>query len=307
MREQFLANYTFIEHLIRQAPMNKFHLLSAAFVLFAFTKPAVSQSPGLNLPVRALATAGPALIASYSKTAAAENAVAVKNEVSLEKAFDEFIEDSFDEMDLRGKGLKLELYRKALIGYHNLKRSHQISPSKSILTIVDFSKPSRQKRIWVIDFKAKKLLFHTYVAHGQGSGADMAKVFSNEVNSHQSSLGFYVTGNTYSGKHGLSLKLNGMDRGFNNRALERAIVVHGADYVSKDFIKQQGRLGRSHGCPALPVELNAEIIKTIKDRTVLYIDAQVDSYSSNYLDKSGALNQFVSEIKSFPSSVQASI
>ena len=285
--------------------MNKYHLLSAVFGLFAFTKPAVSQSPGFKSPAMALATSGPTLAAA-TLTKSVKN-VAAETEISLEKAFNKFIEDSFDEMDLRVKGLKLDIYRNAMIGYHNLKRNNKISPAKSILTIVDFSKSSRQKRLWVIDFKAKKILFHTYVAHGQGSGADMAKAFSNKVNSHQSSLGFYVTGNTYNGKHGLSLKLNGMDPGFNSKALERAIVVHGANYVSKDFIKSQGRLGRSHGCPALPVELNAKIIDLIKDRTVLYIDAEVDSYSSHYLNKPGALNQFASEAKRFPSSIQASI
>ncbi|MDB5261269.1 MAG: hypothetical protein JWQ14_550 [Adhaeribacter sp.] len=278
--------------------MNKFHLLSAAFFLFSFTKPAQSKSPGLDVIPSTLTTS----ITTERVVTHVEN-----KETVVERAFDEFIENSFDEMDLRGKGLKLSVYRNAMIGYQNLKRSQKISPSKSILTIVDFSKPSRHKRLWVVDVKARKLLFHTYVAHGQGSGADMATVFSNNVNSHQSSLGFYVTSNTYMGKHGLSLKLHGMDPGFNSKALARAIVVHGADYVSKDFIKQQGRLGRSHGCPALPTELNAEIIKVIKDRTVLYIDAQVSSYSSHLLDKSGALMQFAAETKTNPATFQARI
>ena len=164
------------------------------------------------------------------------------------------------EMDLRGKGLKLDIYRKAMIGYQNLKQFNKISSDKSILSIVDFSKSSRHKRLWIIDLNNKKLLFHSLVAHGQGSGGDMAKAFSNKVNSHQSSLGFYVTGNTYMGKHGLSLKLTVWTPALTLNAYERAIVVHGADYVSKDFIKRQGRLGRSHGCPAIPVELNNKII-----------------------------------------------
>ncbi|MGV3585425.1 MAG: murein L,D-transpeptidase catalytic domain family protein [Adhaeribacter sp.] len=272
--------------------MKRYTILSAAFILFAFTKPAVSQSPGIALSQPVLA---------------AVNTVPVKPELLVEKAFDEYLEDSFDRMDLRGKGLKLALYRKAVTGYQNLKRSKKVSAAKSILTIVDFSKSSRQKRLWIIDLKNEKLLYHTLVAHGQGSGSEMATVFSNKLNSHQSSLGFYVTGNTYFGKHGLSLKLHGMDAGFNSNAYQRAIVVHGADYVSNNFIKKQGRLGRSHGCPAVPEELNNEIINVIKNQTVLYIDADVNSYASVYLNKSGALAQFAAEHKTFPSSNQASI
>ena len=286
--------------------MKRYTVLSAAFILFAFTKPAVSQSPGITLAQPLLASAS--LTAEHSltkKVAETENPASA--ETSVEKAFDNYIDDSFDRMDLRGKGLKLEIYRKAIIGYQNLKRSKKIPANKSILSIVDFSKSSRQKRLWIIDLKSEKLLYHTLVAHGQGSGNDLATIFSDKLNSHQSSLGFYVTGNTYFGKHGLSLKLHGMDAGYNTNAYQRAIVVHGADYVSNDFIKRQGRLGRSHGCPAVPAELNDKIVNLIKNKTVLYIDADVDSYSSVYLNKSGALTQFAAEHKTFPVSNQASI
>ncbi|GEO03688.1 hypothetical protein AAE02nite_13520 [Adhaeribacter aerolatus] len=283
--------------------MKRYTVLSAAFILFAFTKPAVSQSPGI--------TPAQPIIASANVTAERAMAMEAENpaiaELSVEKAFEDYIDDSFDRMDLRGKGLKLDIYRKAVIGFQNLKRNKKIPATKSVLSIVDFSKSSRQKRLWIIDLKSEKLVYHTLVAHGQGSGNDLATVFSNKINSHQSSLGFYVTGNTYFGKHGLSLKLHGMDAGFNSNAYQRAIVVHGADYVSNDFVKRQGRLGRSHGCPAVPAELNEKIINLIKDKSVLYIDADVDSYSSVYLDKTGALTQFAAENKTFPSSIQASI
>ncbi|KAA5547697.1 murein L,D-transpeptidase catalytic domain family protein [Adhaeribacter rhizoryzae] len=278
--------------------MKRYTVLSAAFILFAFTKPAVSQSPGTALHQPALAAVNTVPIKATKP---------VKAELLAEEAFEDYLKDSFDRMDLRGKGLKLAIYRKAVIGFHNLKRSKKVSASKSILSIVDFSKSSRQKRLWIIDLKNEKLLYHTLVAHGQGSGAEMATVFSNKLNSHQSSLGFYVTGNTYFGKHGLSLKLHGMDTGFNSNAYQRAIVVHGADYVSNNFIKQQGRLGRSHGCPAVPQELNKKIIEVIKNQTVLYIDADVNTYASVYLNKSGALAQYAAEHKIFPSSNQASI
>jgi hypothetical protein len=219
----------------------------------------------------------------------------VKDRETPEEEFEEYLDDTYDEMDLRGKGMKLEVFRRAMTGYHNLKRQNLVSPHKSILTIVDFSKASRYKRLWIIDVQSKKLLFHSYVAHGQGSGDDKAFAFSDRHNSHQSSLGFYITAGTYSGKHGLSLRLNGVDTGFNTNALERAIVVHGADYVSKDFIKAYGRLGRSHGCPAIPQELKEPIINTIKDKTVMYIDAGVDTYSSVYLNKDFAATYFAAE------------
>jgi hypothetical protein len=136
------------------------------------------------------------------------------------------------------------------------------------------------------------------VAHGQGSGDDKPFAFSNRPNSHQSSLGFYITAGTYFGKHGLSLKLKGLDAGFNTNALDRAIVVHGADYVSKDFIKQHGRLGRSHGCPAVPQELKDAIIHTIKDKTVMYIDAAIENYSSVYLNKDMAATHYAGQFQS---------
>lgn len=267
-------------------------LFFASFLLFAFTMPAESFNRGLvntktGDEIKSLkdVKATPALAGegSYNKT--------------LEEAFDKYTEDSFDRMDLRGTGLKLSVYRKALIGYQNMKHNKHLSPNKSVLTIVDFTKSSKHKRLWVIDLKTKKLLFHSLVAHGQGSGGDMAVAFSNNPNSYQSSVGFYVTAQTYQGKHGLSLKLAGQDAGYNTNAMKRAIVVHGADYVSKDFIKRQGRLGRSQGCPALPTDLNEKIINIIKDRTCLYIEGGLDSYSSVYLNKAKALAQFAAENK----------
>jgi len=273
--------------------MKRNALFAAAFILFAFTLPAVSLSPGTSSNNIDLGVANQNQIATANYTV--KPVVETKASKSQEEAFDEYVDDSFDKMDLRGTGLKLSIYRKALIGYQNLKRNKQLAPYKSIISIIDFSKSSRQNRLWIIDLKTNKLLYHTLVAHGRGSGGDMAEVFSNNVNSFQSSLGFYVTQNTYTGKHGLSLKLLGKDVGFNTKAMERAIVVHGADYVSKAFVKSQGRLGRSHGCPAVPAELSSKIINTIKDRTCLYIDGGVESYTSVYLNKAVAVAQFAAE------------
>lgn len=262
----------------------KFSFFGISFLLLAFTLPAISWTP--EVPRSEASTASPAAVAG-SLPAPTKKVSAAPGEI-----FEEYLEDTFDEMDLRGKGMKLEVFRRAVTGYHNLKQRNLLAPGKSIISIIDFSKASRYKRLWIIDLHTKKLLFHSYVAHGQGSGADKPYAFSNKPDSHQSSLGFYVTGGTYFGKHGLSLKLNGMDAGFNTNALDRAIVIHGADYVNKEFIKDFGRLGRSHGCPAIPQDLKEPIIHTIKNKTVVYIDAGIESYSSIYLNEDNAANYF---------------
>ncbi|MEJ8755425.1 murein L,D-transpeptidase catalytic domain family protein [Pontibacter sp. H259] len=207
-------------------------------------------------------------------------------------AFTDHVEDLYDRADLRGKGLSFTVFQKAFVGFHNLKQRRMVSQSKSILTIVDFTKPSREKRMWVIDLNEKKLLFNTLVAHGRNTGNVIAEKFSNQPNSYMSSLGFYITDNTYYGKHGLSLKLDGLDKGFNTNARARAIVVHGAEYATKDFIKQHGRLGRSLGCPALPTEVSKEVIDAIKNETVMYVHSNDKSYTSKYLDIDQAVESF---------------
>jgi hypothetical protein len=141
----------------------------------------------------------------------------------------------------------------------------------SLITIIDYTKASDQKRMFIIDIKNELLLYHILVAHGKNSGTHFARFFSNRPGSLKSSPGFYRTAETYSGKHGYSLKLDGLEKGINDRARERLIVIHGADYVSKTFIKRHGRIGRSWGCPAVPVELSKEVIDLIKGGSCLYI------------------------------------
>ena len=196
-----------------------------------------------------------------------------------------------EQMGLEKQGLRFEVFNKAVLGYLNLKHGGQLS-DKNLITIVDFDKPSTDKRLWIVDLDAKKVLYHTYVAHGNQTGDDIARAFSNINDSNMSSLGFYVTGNTYMGKHGLSLKLDGMDEGFNTNANMRNIVVHGAEYVSEDFIQQYGRLGRSQGCPALPMELHDEIITQIKDQTTLFLHGGDRTYKSKYLNAEVAMHTF---------------
>jgi len=171
------------------------------------------------------------------------------------------------------------LLEMAVNGYHKLVNNKQLEKGKP-LTIVDFSLPSSEKRMWIIDVESGIILYNSVVSHGRNSGNLMAEKFSNIDSSYMSSLGFYVTGETYFGKHGYSLRLDGIEKGFNDKARDRAIVIHGADYANEEFITTTGRLGRSLGCPALPVNTSKEIIDLIKDKTCLFIFGKDDDYIS---------------------------
>ncbi|MCU0351276.1 MAG: murein L,D-transpeptidase catalytic domain family protein [Flavobacterium sp.] len=173
-----------------------------------------------------------------------------------------------------------EAFSKAFEGFEQLKNQGIIT--NNILTIIDFSLPSTQDRLWVIDMNTQTVLFQSLVAHGKNSGDNFATHFSNVSESFQSSLGFYTTAEVYQGKHGFSLRLDGVEKGINDNARNRAIVLHGADYVSKKFITQHGRLGRSQGCPAVPYEIHEKLIETIKNKSCLFIYHP----SRNYVVKS---------------------
>ena len=166
---------------------------------------------------------------------------------------------------------EFSLFEKAYLGFIDLKLSGFINPKKDILTIVDFRLSSKEKRMWIIDITNRKVLYNIHVAHGVNSGKEYATYFSNRPNSLKSSLGFYLTGDTYYGKNGLSLKLKGLERGFNNNALRRYIVLHGADYANRDYLDEHGILGNSEGCPAIPMTLHKEIIDLTKDGTCLFL------------------------------------
>ena len=159
-----------------------------------------------------------------------------------------------------------------MAGYNRIKEK-----SKPILTLIDFSKPSTEKRFFVFDMEKKQLLFSSVVSHGRNSGGNYATSFSNQNGSYKSSLGFYLTENTYQGGNGYSLILNGLEKGINDKAKERSIVVHGASYANPT-VAASGRLGRSLGCPALPTKLAKPIINTIKDGSVMFIYANNSSY-----------------------------
>jgi hypothetical protein len=163
----------------------------------------------------------------------------------------------------------LDSFQKAMEGFYEMKKIGYFK--KDILTLIDFSLSSNEKRLWVIDLTTNTILFHSLVAHGRNTGDEFALRFSNSPSSLKSSLGFYSTGEIYIGKHGKSLKLDGLEKGINDNARNRGIVIHGADYVSEFFIKEHNRLGRSQGCPALPLEFTTKIIDVIKDKSCLYI------------------------------------
>lgn len=203
--------------------------------------------------------------------AALDNTVAGSNKPTKESVAD-YICDTYSKIDFgHTEKLNPDVFRKAMNGYLNLKNAGKLNDGKEIITVADFTKSSNEPRLWIIDLKAGKVLLNTYVAHGQGSGDEFATAFSNNNNSHQSSLGFYVTGDTYQGEHGTSLRLNGMDNGFNDAAFNRGIVVHGASYVCKGFIGGNQRLGRSWGCPAVDQNLAPKIINMIQGGTCLFI------------------------------------
>ncbi len=182
--------------------------------------------------------------------------------------------------------LSYDVFEKALTGFNNLKKAGKISDNTKYLTVCDFSLSSNVKRLWVINVEDKKVVFNSLVAHGKNTGEEFAEHFSNTESSLQSSLGFYITEDTYEGENGYSLKLEGVDKEFNNNALSRSIVMHGADYVSEEFASQHQRIGRSWGCPAIPRSLAMPIINTIKGQNVLFIFYP----DQNYLQSSEWLN-----------------
>jgi hypothetical protein len=139
------------------------------------------------------------------------------------------------------------------------------------LAVIDYSRPSTEQRLWVFDLATRTLLFHELVAHGRNSGENLATQFSNEPDSLASSIGLYRTREPYVGRNGYSLRMDGLEAGFNDRAFARDVVIHGADYVSDDFARANGRIGRSHGCPAVPTPVARPVIDTLKDGQLVFV------------------------------------
>lgn len=192
----------------------------------------------------------------------------------------------YSALNLSELGLSHEVFQLALKGHNKLEAEGRLN-NPDVLTIVDFSQTSKNKRMYVIDINQQKLLFNTLVAHGRNTGGEYAQHFSNENGTHKSSLGFYVTKNNNMGSSvGFSLIIEGIEKGFNDNAVSRQIILHGADYATEDFINKNGRLGRSFGCPALPPELIKPVVDVIENGSCLFIYYP----DSNYLSKSPVLN-----------------
>jgi len=190
----------------------------------------------------------------------------------------------YDSLQLDDMGLSRDAFMYAFKGQQNLSSQGKLDNS-DILTVCDLSQPSTQKRMYIVDVKNLRVLLNTYVAHGRNSGLEFAEKFSNKVESLQSSLGFYVTKQTYFGKHGLSLRLSGLDRGFNDNAEKRAVVVHGAPYIGENRA-DAAYMGRSFGCPAVPQAQSTQVINLIKNGTCLFMYHP----SETYVHKSTVLN-----------------
>jgi hypothetical protein len=184
----------------------------------------------------------------------------------------------YDVLALDSLGLSREAFNEAVTGYLNLQRRGSIQ-NTGILSIVDFSIPSFKKRLFVLDLLNEKLLFNTLVAHGRNSGQILATKFSNRSRSFKSSLGFYLTGETYNGQNGYSLRLMGMEQGINDNAYRRGIIVHAASYVNDDISRRYGRLGRSEGCPAIPADIHRFVIEAIKNGSCFFIYGKDKRYA----------------------------
>lgn len=252
---------------IKYPNMKNTLLLTGLFIIAAVSFSFIRKDTNLTVP--AVKTSLISLSAS----------IPVKGKADHKAAVATLSPDLYRELNLSEKGLSLKAFNTALQGYLHLQEQG-ILGNADLLSIIDFSQSSRKKRFYLINVKTKKLLVNTYVAHGKNSGVDMAKSFSNVVGSEKSSLGFYVTKETYTGKNGFSLRMNGVDEGFNDNAEERAIVVHGADYVNANRVNAP-YMGRSQGCPALPREDYIKVIDMIKGGSALFIYSGSEDYLKN--------------------------
>ena len=243
--------------MIRSIRLLPFWLLLFAGILSVAAKPAARVTAAASFPA-----------ASPDTIPAADTVVLTK------------YDSLFNKLQLGKLGLGRRAFDYAIVGYNILKAKNRLS-NQHILSIADMTTASGRKRFFVIDMKNSQLLFVTYVAHGRNSGLDKTLHFSNEAESFKSSVGFYITSLTDSGKHGYSMRLEGQEIGYNHNARERDIVVHGADYVGEAVVKSQGYIGRSLGCPALSQAVYKPIIDRIKNGSCLFIYGNDTKYIIN--------------------------
>jgi len=231
-------------------------LTNTSFRNFKYTSPEIKMNAAEKL---AVADKAPDFNASAAVKKAFEVKMVIRQALTL-----------YDSMKLDKSGLNQKAFEYAWRGYHNLLKNGLLKKT-DVLTVCDFTQKSSNKRMYVIDVAHKKLLFNTYVSHGMNSGVEYATSFSNKPNSFKSSLGFFITSKTYTGRNGLTLKVTGLEKGYNDLAAKRHIVLHGSDYISPEYLKDNGEMGRSLGCAAIPNAVSPKIIRTIKNGSCLFI------------------------------------
>jgi len=213
---------------------------------------------------------------SISNSAPGEKNITSSNDILSDVDYNKLLINSiYTECELTDK-LDYNVFKSAMDGYNSIEL-----PNKKLLSIIDYSKPSSEKRFFIIDVEDRKLLYNTLVAHGKKSGYVNATKFSNKYGSHKSSLGFFRTGNSYYGKRGYSLQLEGLEKGINDNARRRGIVIHGANYVNERLGNGNGVIGRSWGCPAVSKKLSKEIINLLRGGSLLYVYADDELYKEN--------------------------
>jgi L,D-transpeptidase-like protein len=266
-------------------------VLTAPAILVEGKKELLNSNDGNASPSSSQITIRRFMTFSVSATAVCvrtAEAVSAERQAALKAEFQLFVIEAayiYEDMDLAASGLSRKAFEYAWVGYHKLQKKGMIHKS-GILSICDFSQSSSQERMYVIDVRNRKLLFRTFVAHGINSGEQFASSFSNSPESCKSSLGFYVTRKTYTGVNGLSLRIDGVDKGFNDMACQRNIVIHGAPYVSRRILEKYGVMGTTFGCPAIPTEMTGQIIPLVKNGSCFFIYYP----SKKYLAQSSVLN-----------------
>ena len=205
------------------------------------------------------------------------------------RAFENHIMDIYYSANLGHKNLDYNVFKYAITGFYNLKSQYLYHPNQQILSIIDYRQASTKKRLYVVDIQRKKLLYNTWVAHGINNGMLYATHFSNRPNSRQASLGFYRTGESYSGKFGYAMRLDGLERNFNHNARRRSIVMHSDPMIDAGYIAKLNMLSRSWGCPAVSADIHKPLINLIRNGSCLFI-----YYNDiNYLNNSLYLNNYM--------------
>ncbi len=263
------------------ADINRIHVATSVNLgKVSVSRTAVTRVVSSTAPARLVAnTSARTVNASLSRLNLAR---AVRLKMVIDEA-----DQIYSDMSLDNTGLDMQAFEYAWRGYHNLLAQGLIK-KKNVLTICDFSQPCTNRRLYVIDVRHKKLLYQTFVAHGQNSGDEYATSFSNEPESFKSSLGFYLTSRTYRGRNGLSLRIKGVDTGYNDLAAKRNIVLHGSSYVNPQYMSDFGTIGTSLGCPAMPTGISPRVIRTVKNGSCFFIYHP----TAQYLEGSVVINNY---------------